>query len=262
MFAPCWSSAPLTPATMPGRSRPIAESANRATKLDYSSEMTLGLLYDVHGNLPALEAVLADAKDVDSWVLGGDYALFGAWPRETVQRLRELDAKWIRGNGERWTASPADAPEPVHGAIERCAELLGADLVSELAGLPGSLACDGTLYCHGSPVSDVQSFLPEPGPDEDALLGPVNGGRLVFGHTHFAFARTGPLGIELVNPGSVGMPFDGDHRAAYAVVREGGAVERRRVAYDHQASADAIRERIGPAGEQAARRVERASFDA
>ena len=223
--------------------------------------MTLGLLYDVHGNLPALEAVLADAQDVDSWVLGGDYTLFGAWPGETIERLRELDAEWIRGNGERWTASPDDAPEPVQGAIKRCAEMLGAGLVSELAALPGSLACDGTLYCHGSPVSDVQSFMPEPGPDEDALLGAVSNGRLVFGHTHLPFARTGPLGIELVNPGSVGMPFDGDPRAAYAVIRD-GAVEHRRVAYDHQASADAIRERIGPAGEQGARRVERASFEA
>jgi predicted phosphodiesterase len=222
--------------------------------------MTLGLLYDVHGNLPALEAVLADAEDVDSWVLGGDYTLFGAWPRETVERLRQLDAEWIRGNGERWTASPDDAPEPVKEAVDRCAELLGGDLVSELAGLPGSLACDGTLYCHGSPVSDVQSFMPEPGPDEEVLLGAVNNGRLVFGHTHLAFARTGPLGIELVNPGSVGMPFDGDHRAAYAVVGQGGAIEHRRVSYDHQASADAIRERIGAAGEQAARRVEQASF--
>ena len=92
-------------------------------------------------------------------------------------------------------------------------------------------------------------------------MGAVDGGRLVFGHTHLAFARTGPHGVELVNPGSVGMPFDGDHRAAYAVVRDGGAIEHRRVAYDHQASADAIRERIGEAGEQAALRVERASFD-
>ena len=134
MFAPCCSSAPLTPATMPGRSRPIAESAKRATTRDYSSPMTLGLLYDVHGNLPALEAVLADAGDVDAWVLGGDYALFGAWPRETVERLRELDARWIRGNGERWTADASDAPEPVHGAIERCRELLGDDLVARAGG--------------------------------------------------------------------------------------------------------------------------------
>jgi predicted phosphodiesterase len=224
--------------------------------------MTLGLLYDVHGNLPALEAVLADAKDVDSWVLGGDYTLFGAWPRETVERLRGLDARWIRGNGERWTAGAEDAPEPVHAAIDRCAELLGAEVVAELAALPETLADGSTLYCHGSPVSDVQSFLPEPGPGEEDLLGGVESGRLVFGHTHLAFARTGPHGVELVNPGSAGMPFDGDHRAAYAVVREDGSIEHRRVAYDHQASADAVRERIGPGGEQAARRLERASFNA
>jgi len=68
--------------------------------------------------------------------------------------------------------------------------------------------------------------------------------------------------VELVNPGSVGMPFDGDHRAAYAVVTESGAVEHRRVGYDHEASAAAVRERLGDAGEVPARRIERASADA
>ena len=58
---------------------------------------------------------------MDRWLLGGDYTLFGAWPVETAERLRELDATWIRGNGERWTASPSDAPEPVRGAIDWCA---------------------------------------------------------------------------------------------------------------------------------------------
>ena len=224
--------------------------------------MTIGLLYDVHGNLPALDAVLADARDVGSWVLGGDYALFGAWPRETVERLRQLDARWIRGNGERWTASPGEAPDEVQAAIERCRELLGDELVRELAALPTELSEDGVVYCHGSPVSDVQSFFPEAGPHDEALLGGVGEGMLVFGHTHLAFARLGPRGVSLVNPGSVGMPLDGDHRAAYAVVGDDGSVEHRRVAYDHQASADAIRDVIGAGGEQAARRVERASFDA
>ena len=84
----------------------------------------LGLLYDVHGNLPALEAVLADAEGagVERWLLGGDYALFGAWPAETVGALRELDAVWLRGNGERWTAEPDDAPEAIRAAIALCAE--------------------------------------------------------------------------------------------------------------------------------------------
>ena len=128
--------------------------------------------------------------------------------------------------------------------------------------LPESQAGDGVVFFHGSPVSDVESFFPEPAPDEDRLMGDVMSGRLVFGHTHLPFARMGPRGAELVNPGSAGMPFDGDPRAAYAVIGADGSVEHRRVAYDHQVSADAIRERIGPGGEQAARRVERASFDA
>jgi diadenosine tetraphosphatase ApaH/serine/threonine PP2A family protein phosphatase len=225
----------------------------------------LALLYDVHGNLPALEAVLADARAAaapDRFLLGGDYALFGAWPRETVDRLRELDADWIRGNGERWAVEPEEAPEPVREAIARCRELLGEELVTELASLQETLTRDGTLYCHGSPVSDVRSFLPEPGGDEAELLLGVEARRLVFGHTHLAFARTGVGGIELVNPGSVGMPFDGDERAAYALVHDDGRVEHRRVPYDHEASAAAVRERLGEAGELPARRIEQARFDA
>jgi diadenosine tetraphosphatase ApaH/serine/threonine PP2A family protein phosphatase len=224
--------------------------------------MTLGLLYDVHGNLPALEAVLADARGVDAWVLGGDYALFGAWPAETVARLRELDARWLRGNGERWTARPEEAPEAVRPAIAGCRELLGDALVAELAALPESVADEGVVFCHGSPASDVESFLPEPAPGEERLMGAVEEGRLVFGHTHLPFARLGPKRVELVNPGSVGMPLDGDPRAAYAIVRGDGSVEHRRVEYDHLASAAAIRARLGEAGEQGARRVEQASFDA
>lgn len=148
----------------------------------------LGLLYDVHGNLPALEAVLADAEEagVERWLLGGDYALFGAWPRETVDRLRALDATWIRGNGERWTASPDEAPEPVRPAAERCRELLGPELTGELAGLPETCTEGETLFCHASSVSDVRSFLPDPADDEPELLAlvPTGIGRLVFGHTH------------------------------------------------------------------------------
>ena len=67
----------------------------------------IALLYDVHGNLPALEAVIDDAGEVDEWVIGGDVALFGPWPAETVARLRELPAAhWLRGNGERWVGAP------------------------------------------------------------------------------------------------------------------------------------------------------------
>ena len=223
----------------------------------------LGLLYDVHGNLPALEAVLEDARGAgaERFLLGGDYALFGAWPTETVELLRELDAEWIRGNGERWTDTPDAAPEEVQGAIERCRELLGEELVRQLATLPETFTGEGVLYCHASPRSDVESFLPQAAEDEAELLLGVEAERLVFGHTHLPFQRTSAAGIELVNPGSVGMPFDGDPRAAYGLVHKDGKVEQRRVGYDHQASAAAVRERLGEAGEIPARRIEQARFD-
>jgi diadenosine tetraphosphatase ApaH/serine/threonine PP2A family protein phosphatase len=225
----------------------------------------LALLYDIHGNLPALEVVLADAEaaGADRYLLGGDIAAFGAWPVETVERLRGLDADWIRGNVDRWAAGDDhDLVDLMRPAIERCRELIGDELAAELGALPETMAAGGVLYCHGSPLSDMDSFMPEPRPDKDAerLMG-VEAVRVVFGHTHLAFKRQGPGGIELVNPGSVGIPLDGDHRASYALVHDDGGVEHRRVAYDHQASADAVREVLGEAGEIPARRIERARFD-
>jgi diadenosine tetraphosphatase ApaH/serine/threonine PP2A family protein phosphatase len=229
---------------------------------------TTALLYDVHGNLPALEAVLADARSdadaaPDRFLLGGDYALFGPWPADTVAALRALpNATGVRGNGERWTATPSEAPDidVVQGAIAACREALGAELVAELNVLPEQTVIDGALFCHASPISDVRSFMPEPGDDEAELLAGVTERRLVFGHTHLPFRRLSAGGIELINPGSVGMPFDGDPRAAYAVIDPDGSVTHRRVAYDHEASAAAVRERFGGAAwtETVAQRIARA----
>jgi predicted phosphodiesterase len=223
------------------------------------------LLYDVHGNLPALEAVLADARGAgaERWLLGGDYALFGGWPEDCVALLRELrDAVWIRGNGERWTANPDDAPDNpvVPGAVQACREALGDALTQELAGLPFDHVDGDTYVCHASPVSDLRSFLPEPADDETELLEGVTARRLVFGHTHLPFRRERGR-IELVNPGAVGMPFDGDTRAAYALVHADGAIEHRRVAYDHAVSAARVRDRFGGGwADVVARRIEQAAM--
>jgi predicted phosphodiesterase len=224
------------------------------------------LLYDVHGNLPALEAVVADARGAgaDRWLFGGDYALFGGWPEDCLALLYELpDAVWIRGNGERWTAGPDDAPDNpvVPGAVQACREALGDALTEELAGLPFDHVDGDTYACHASPVSDVRSFMPEPGDDEAELLAGVTARRLIFGHTHLPFRRERD-GIELVNPGSVGMPFDGDPRAGYALLRADGTIEHRRVDYDHTVSAARVRDRFGGGwAEVVARRIERARMD-
>jgi predicted phosphodiesterase len=229
----------------------------------------LALLYDVHGNLPALQAVLDDARrqGADRWILGGDYALFGPEPEETVELLRTLSpAIWIRGNGERWTAQPDAAPDNpvVPPAIGACREALGATLVEELGALPEGAEHAGTRYVHASPISDVRSFFPQPDDDEAELLDGVEEPRLVFGHTHLPFRRISTTrGIELVNPGSVGMPLDGDPRAAYALVHPDRRVEHRRLPYDHGASAARLRARWPGAewAETVARRIEQARMD-
>jgi putative phosphoesterase len=225
----------------------------------------LGVLYDIHGNLPALDAVLEETQlaGADRYLLGGDYALFGAWPAETVARLRELDATWIRGNVDRWVDDPGedDLPDEVRGAIGRCRELLDAETIAELGALPAALVEGGVRYCHASPLSDLRSFPPEAGPEDEELLAGAEEARVVFGHTHLQFTRVGGVGTELVNPGSVGIPLDGDHRAAFALAHPDGRIELRRVEYDFQASASAVRDVLGEFGETAARRIEQARFD-
>src|SRR5215218_8725806 len=171
----------------------------------------IAVLYDVHGNLAALDAVLEDARAAGAqrWLLGGDYALFGGWPAESVARLRELQpAVWVRGNVDRWT---------------------GDATADELGRLPFEAEVAGARVVHASPVSDLRSFGPGPGEDDAELLEGVTAARLLFGHTHVQFRRTAGE-VELVNPGSVGYPLDGDRRAAYALLDpEGGQLELRRV---------------------------------
>lgn len=225
----------------------------------------LALLFDIHGNLPALEAVLGDARaqGAGAWLLGGDYAVFGAWPAETVARLRELeDATWIRGNVDRWAATEAPEGEPAHGGVLACRDALDAETVAALGALPESAGLGhGTRAWHASPKSDLRSFWPAAAEDEAELLEGVADRRLVFGHFHLSFERTAAGGVRLAAPGSVGIPLDGDPRAAYALLHEDGTIERRRVAYDHAASAAALRERFGPAEwvDVIAQRIERAS---
>jgi diadenosine tetraphosphatase ApaH/serine/threonine PP2A family protein phosphatase len=224
----------------------------------------LAVLYDIHANLPALDAVLGEAQagGADRYLLGGDYAGLGAWPMETLERLRELpNATWIRGNWERWLADASDSPELpfIKSAIAWARAAVDDDMIAELSSLDQTATIGDAFFSHASPVSDMRSFMPEPAEDEHELLGGVSAPRLVFGHTHIQFRRQGENGIDLVNPGSVGLPFDGDTRAGYALIDDAGNLELRRVEYDHARTAAAIRERMEGFGEELAQRIDTAS---
>ena len=199
----------------------------------------LALLYDVHGNLAALEAVLrqCEAAGARRFLLGGDYATFGPWPRETVERLDGLAVvARIRGNVERWLVDdpevPADARAFVDTALAAARADLGDEFVRRLYELPSEAEVEGVLYCHGSPLSDVESFALAPQDGEERLLAGVRDRTIVFGHSHVQFTRSGPDGTELVNPGSVGMPLDRDPRAAWGLRHPDGSFELRRTEYD------------------------------
>jgi diadenosine tetraphosphatase ApaH/serine/threonine PP2A family protein phosphatase len=222
----------------------------------------LAVLYDIHGNVHALDAVLADVGEAgaDRYLLGGDYGIPSPWPLETLERLQSLpNATWIRGNGERWLREPPlDRPE-IAAEFGRFTGDLPEEVVAWLYDLPVQAELDGNLYVHGSPVSDVDSFAPEPQEGEERLLAGVRDRTIVFGHSHQQFRRPGPAGTDLLNPGSVGMPLDGDVRAAWAIRDDDGRFRFRRTEYDVRTAAEAYRSIGGPFGEMASRRIERGS---
>ena len=227
--------------------------------------MRVAAIYDIHGNLPALEAVLADIRKahVDLVVVGGD-VLPGPMPCETMTCLMSLDfaVRFIQGNGDRevlaqraGTESNA-IPEQFRAAMRWVAEQLRPEEARLLAGWPHTLHIEiaglgAVLFCHATPRNDTEIFTRRT-PD-DVLL-PIFDGlgvRLVVcGHTHMQFART--IGhTRVVNAGSVGMPF-GEPGAYWLLL--GPDVELRRTAYDLMEAADRIRATGYPQAEEFAAR--------
>src|ERR1043165_1609466 len=152
------------------------------------SERPVALLYDIHGNLAALETVLAEAEQagVRSYLLGGDYAAFGPWPRETAELVESLPAVVrIRGNVERWLLEEPDVSERarpvVLPAMAAARGALGRELIDRLYRLPEDSELDGLCVCHGSPLSDVETFAPEPQDGEERMLDGLRGRTIVCG---------------------------------------------------------------------------------
>jgi len=213
--------------------------------------MRIAVVSDIHGNLTALEAVLADLRSLapDAVVLGGDLADGGARPAEVLDRVRGLGWRGVVGNVDEMLflpsaletfAAESKAPAALWEAIRENAAAtraaLGEERLAWLAGLPGEVREGDLAVVHARPGDCWRA----PGIDagEAELVetyGPLGAAVAVYGHTHVPGVRRldGGLdgGLTVVNAGSVGLPFDGDSRASYAVVEEGVATIRR-VEYD------------------------------
>ncbi len=220
--------------------------------------MRVAALYDIHGNAPALEAVLADveAEGVDLIVAGGD-VVSGPFPAQTLDRLAALGARvrFVRGNAdrevidayERWTAGAAsesedatpEQREPVW--VARRLTPAHRELLATFA--PSiSLDIDGlgeVLFCHASPRSDEDIITPATSDaDVERMLASCAAAVIVAGHTHVQFDRA-TAGHRVVNAGSVGMPYEDGAGAYWALIGDG--VELRCTPYDYAAAAAAIR---------------------
>jgi predicted phosphodiesterase len=206
--------------------------------------MRVAALYDVHGNLPALEAVLSEV-DADVILSGGDVVL-GPMPSECLERLRERGATFIRGNTDRHVVSPrTEEPGLWQSRAQWDHERLTEEQLAFLATLPHPLSRDvdglgSVLFCHGSPRSDEEIITAITPPKQlDPMLDGVREQVIVCGHTHAQFDRI--VGDRrLVNAGSVGMPYEGEAGiACWALL--GPYVELRRSHYDVDSAAEAIR---------------------
>jgi putative phosphoesterase len=212
--------------------------------------MRIAALYDIHGNIHALEAVLAEVQEAepDLIVVGGDVAS-GPFPRETVECLMQLPipARFVMGNADReviaeFEKGSSDDPDP-YGS-RWCSLQLRLHHIQFLQSFVPtvSLELEGVgpiLFCHGSPRSDEELITPETSEEKIApMLEGVDATVVVCGHTHMQFDRE-VNGIRVVNAGSVGMPYERATGAYWAMA--GRNMELRRTTYDLMAAATAIR---------------------
>jgi putative phosphoesterase len=178
-------------------------------------------LYDIHANLQALDAVLAEVgrESYDALVIGGD-VLPGPQPSECLARLRalQLPVHYVRGNGDRETLAAAEGretptlPEAAKTILRENARRLGPAEKSFLAAWPPTVrltiaAIGVVLFCHATPASDHETLASDCSDAELARAFAATGADLVVcGHTHIQYDRAVP-GVRVVNAGSVGMPF-------------------------------------------------------
>jgi putative phosphoesterase len=218
-------------------------------------------LYDIHGNLPALEAVLEELQQlsVDAIVVGGD-VLPGPMPRECLELLHQnrIPTAFIHGNGESAALESlkggalAKVPEAFRPAVEWSARQVPDEIATAMRAWPTTLQLEiegvgDTLFCHATPRNDTELFT-RLSPDERirTMFAGTRCELAVCGHTHMQFDRTVDA-IRVVNAGSVGMPF-GDPGACWLLL--GPDVQLRRTNYDLDAAAARLRQSGFPGVDQ------------
>jgi predicted phosphodiesterase len=224
--------------------------------------MQIAMISDVHGNLHAFDAVLADldaSGPFDEIIYGGDLVFNGALPSECVDRLRERGYRAVRGNTDEFVAEMARSGNyhtsvtddvqrhtPALQSLDRWAiERLSPDQIDYLAGWPLRIDLDGPdgarlTICHATPWSAHETVFPDASNETaNKMLESADSSAVAYGHIHVQYRRD--VGTRLLcSVGSIGAPFDGDPRAAYAVLSNSGqgwSVEFRRTAYDTDAAA-------------------------
>lgn len=222
--------------------------------------MRVAAVYDIHGNLPALEAVLQKISQVkvDLIVVGGD-VVAGPMPRETLERLLGLNVpvRFIQGNADRQVVEQMTAeevstlPEEIAEVVRWVAQQLEADHAQMLAGWPKTLSLEvdglGTvLFCHATPRNDTEIFT-RLTPEESLLpvFAEVEASLVVCGHTHMQFDRR-IGGLRVVNAGSVGMPY-GEPGTSWLLL--GPSVDFRHTSYDRVQAAERVRATSYPQAE-------------
>ena len=177
--------------------------------------MPVAALYDIHGNLAALEAVLAEVPDDATIVVGGDVCAGGEQPSEVLARLRGLGERvvWVRGNADRELHPDEEGLAPPE-FLEQARSQLSEGEIEFLHDLPATQVVGGVLYCHASPRNDLDIFT-ERTPEERiaVLFEGLDVPTVVCGHSHTQFERT-VAGVRVVNAGSVGAPYE-DEPGAY-----------------------------------------------
>lgn len=231
--------------------------------------MRVALLADVHANLPALQACLADgrAAGADAWVCAGDLVGWGPQPEECVALLREVGAACVAGNHDLAATGQLASPRGTPAALEsmrRTREALSAATLQQLAALPLTTTTEGLVVAHGSP-DDPEEYVRSEGRADVLLDAVAGGGILVLGHTHEPWVharRSGTLlrkkpgqvrlpadQAVLINPGSVGQSRVRSPHARYAVLDlDERTVDLREVRYDLEASRRALRDAGLPKG--------------